>query len=92
MSAISCMGGWCGRRESCARHEPGGQLLYQRLCPAGAEPYYLASRLVIQELQPLALPVDDAPDDLDAIAGDAPRVAPLIGVVAVQPPGATFSE
>lgn len=86
------MGGWCGRRESCARHEPGGQLLCQRLCPAGAEPYYLASELVVRELQPLALPVDDAADDLDALAGGAPWVAALVGVVAVQPPGATLAE
>lgn len=38
---ISCMGGWCEKREHCARHRyPNAGPPVERLCPKAAEPHY----------------------------------------------------
>lgn len=38
MLLVSCMGGWCSRRESCLHYREGTtQPPAERLCPRGAE-------------------------------------------------------
>lgn len=36
-----CMGGWCAKRDTCARHlYPTNRKPAERLCPAGETPHY----------------------------------------------------
>jgi hypothetical protein len=35
MSAVSCMGGWCAKRGSCALHLVPKRIIVERLCEPG---------------------------------------------------------
>ena len=46
MATISCMGGWCSKREMCRLYHATGAIVAERLCEVGANDAFEPVRIV----------------------------------------------
>jgi hypothetical protein len=61
VTVASCMGGWCAKREACARYlQPGRGLPIERLCEPGRTDAFEAVPFVVEMLLRLQM-TPDAP-------------------------------